>query len=145
MGTITTIRDLETFLNTEFKLPLTTITQEQVDWFGKETGDVNPHNAKPTVRFKQAAVQGFFALGLFGGFHLEVCKIPDTDPTNAEIINAKFKNPIYVGQKVLPILKIIFVQNQGERVKAIWDYELQCEDSQVLLKAQIKLLYFLTS
>ncbi len=145
MQKITTLEDLNVFLNEELKVPSIILDQQKIDQFGKVTGDVNDHNSVSTTKFIAPAVQGLLSLDLFGGFHKQVCLIKGTDPTIAEVINAKFLQPIYVGQRIIPVLKITFVQDQGERIKVIWEYELRSEDAQVLLKAQLKLLYFLAA
>lgn len=141
MKKIKTLRDLQDYLNKEIRLDATCVTQAQVDQFGKDTGDVNDHNSISTKHFNKPAVQGFFSLGLFGGFHKQVCQIENADPLNAEVINAVFSQPIYVGQTFIPMLKIEFVQDQGNRIKVIWRYELHSEDFQALLKAQLRLIY----
>jgi acyl dehydratase len=83
---IKTLRDLQDYLNKEIRLDATCVTQAQVDQFGKDTGDVNDHNSISTKHFNKPAVQGFFSLGLFGGFHKQVCQIENADPLNAEVI-----------------------------------------------------------
>ncbi len=145
MQTITTLAQLQQFLNQDIVLPAASVTREQVELYGKLTGDWNDHNALSTEQFQKPAVQGLLSVSLFGGFHKSICKIEGTDPMIVSMSELKLIRPIFVDGLFTPVLTIDsveLVEIKKKHVKVIWLYELRNVDSKPLITSKIELRYY---
>ena len=132
--TIESIEDLKAFVGKEVGVSdWHLVTQEEVNLFGKATGDdqwihTDPQKAKKESPYGQTIAHGYFTISLAPMFRAQVVEIKGAKMTiNYGLNKLRFPAPLPVGKKVRMRAGLISADDVKSGVQTIWKLTFEVE------------------